>query len=257
VSQITSSETIIRGDREIRQYLAKPETPKAGIIVIHEIWGLNENIKDITNNFAKEGYYAVAPHLYAQDFLNEENIKDTMMKFWSIPADKRSDESYIRQIYENSSETQKKIIDALVTNRENTFKQMMKDLITVYTNLKNSVNKIGAIGFCMGGGLAFQLATEVELDAVTIFYGANPNPIDRISKIKGPILGIYAGEDKNIDAGLPDLLKAVVEYKKDLELKIYPGAQHAFFNNRGPVYNKSAAEDAWERTIRFFSRWLS
>ncbi len=92
--------------------------------------------------------------------------------------------------------------------------------------------------------MAFELATEVELDAVTIFYGANPSPLEKISKIRGAILGIYAGEDRNIDAGLPDLLKAIVEYKKDLELKIYPGTQHAFFNDRGPVYNKDAAEDA-------------
>ncbi|AWR95613.1 dienelactone hydrolase family protein [Acidianus brierleyi] len=258
MSQITSSEVAIRGDREIKEYVASPENPKAGIIVIHEIWGLNDNIKDIVNRFAKEGYYVVAPHLYSQDFMNEENIKSTMTKFWSIPAEKRGDEIYIQKVYESSTDVQKKIIDVLVMNRENTMKQMIKDLVSVYSNLKNTLNKkIGAIGFCMGGGLAFELATEVELDAVTVFYGANPNPLEKISKIKGPILGIYAGEDRNIDSGLPDLLKAIIEYKKDLELKIYPGTQHAFFNDRGPVYNKDAAEDAWNRTIRFFSRWLS
>ncbi|MEM1646676.1 MAG: dienelactone hydrolase family protein [Ignisphaera sp.] len=116
------------------------------------------------------------------------------------------------------------------------------------------VKKVVAIGFCMGGGLAFQLATEVPLDGVIVFYGRNPQPIEAVSKIKGPILGIYAGEDPPINAGLPDLISAIVKYKKDFEMKIYPNAYHAFFNDTRPVYNREAALDAWERVKAFLRR---
>jgi len=177
------------------------------------------------------------------------------MKVWSLPPEKRSDPNAYKELYSSLDETGKKVLELLVLNRQKLEEQMIKDLINAYNYLvSQGYKKIVGMGFCMGGGLAFQLATEVPLDGTIVFYGRNPQPIESIQKIKGPILGLYAGEDPPILAGLPDLVSAVIKYKKDLELKIYPGAYHAFFNDRGRTYNKEAAEDAWERVKNFLRR---
>ncbi|MEM2662045.1 MAG: dienelactone hydrolase family protein, partial [Metallosphaera sp.] len=116
--------------------------------------------------------------------------------------------------------------------------------------------KFGAIGFCMGGGLAFQLSTQVPLDATVVYYGRNPRTLEDIAKIKGPVLAHYAGEDSAINQGVPDMVRAMIQYKKELDMKIYPGTYHAFATEGGQVYNEAAAKDAWDRTVRFFTRVL-
>lgn len=244
-------------DAKIRAFLASPENAKLAVIVVHEIWGLNDNIKDIARRLANEGYMGFAPHLYTrhENVLNQENIQRVMYKVWSIPAEKRNDPSVYNQIISSLDENGKKVVELLVTGRSKLEEQMIKDLIKAYDYLNSQgVKKIVSMGFCMGGGLAFQLATEVPLDGTIVFYGRNPQPLDAIQKIKGPILGLYAGEDPPIVSGLPELISAVIRYKKDLELKIYPNAYHAFFNDKGPSYNKQAAEDAWERVKNFLRR---
>lgn len=242
---------------KIRAFLVSPQNPTLAVIVVHEIWGLNDNIKDISRRLANEGYMAFAPHLYTkyEDVLTPENIQNVMTKVWSLPPEKRTDLNAYRELMSSLDEVGRKVVDLLVINRQKMEEQMIKDLIKAY-NYVNSlgVKKIVSMGFCMGGGLAFQLATEVPLDGTIVFYGRNPQPIEAIERIRGPILGLYAGEDPPINAGLPDLISAVIKYKKDLELKIYPGAYHAFFNDRGRSYNKAASEDAWERVKNFLRR---
>ncbi|BDB98282.1 dienelactone hydrolase family protein [Saccharolobus caldissimus] len=242
---------------KIRAFLASPQNPTLAVIVVHEIWGLNDNIKDISRRLANEGYMAFAPHLYTkyEDVLTPENIQNVMTKVWSLPPEKRTDPNAYRELMSSLNEVGRKVVDLLVINRQKMEEQMIKDLIKAYDYVNSlGVKKIVSMGFCMGGGLAFQLATEVPLDGTIVFYGRNPQPIEAIERIKGPILGLYAGEDPPINAGLPDLISAVIKYKKDLELKIYPGAYHAFFNDRGRSYNKAAAEDAWERVKNFLRR---
>lgn len=242
---------------KIRTFLASAQNTTLAVIVVHEIWGLNDNIKDISRRLANEGYMAFAPHLYTkyEDVLTPENIQNVMTKVWSLPPEKRTDPNAYRELMSSLDEVGRKVVDLLVINRQKMEEQMIKDLIKAYDYVNSlGVKKIVSMGFCMGGGLAFQLATEVPLDGTIVFYGRNPQPIEAIERIKGPILGLYAGEDPPINAGLPDLISAVIKYKKDLELKIYPGAYHAFFNDRGRSYNKAAAEDAWERVKNFLRR---
>ena len=118
-------------------------------------------------------------------------------------------------------------------------------------------DKIGSVGFCFGGGMSINLACHAKLAACTIFYGENPAPIDLISNVAGPVLGIYGGEDQRINASLDQLVKAMAQYKKDFEMRIYPGASHAFFNDTNKItYNPSAAKEAWDRVLRFFARTL-
>ena len=88
------------------------------------------------------------------------------------------------------------------------------------------------------------------------YYGVNPKPIEAVEKIAGPVLAFYAGEDERVNQGIPAVAEAMVRYKKDFAMKVYKGAQHAFFNENRPVYNKAVADDAWELTMQFFNKHL-
>jgi carboxymethylenebutenolidase len=92
--------------------------------------------------------------------------------------------------------------------------------------------------------------------AVVSFYGANPKPLEAVAKIAGPVLGIYAGEDDWVNSGVPAIVESMIKYKKTFEMKLYRGVQHAFFNETMPTYDKSAAEDAWQKALSFFNKYL-
>ncbi|MEM0158520.1 MAG: dienelactone hydrolase family protein [Thermoplasmataceae archaeon] len=249
---------------EMKFFKAEPADGKKhpGILVIQEIWGLTDFIRNFSRKMAKNGYVALAPHLYSRkdqiDLFTEENIMDAMRPFWSIPPEKRGDQNTINETLGKMSENAKKIVQKVMFQRKETEAQMIKDLHSAYEYLFSlgNVGKRGVIGFCLGGGLSFQLSTEREFDATVVFYGANPRNLDHLSKIKGAVLGIYAGEDSNINNGLPSLMEGVVKHKVNFEMKIYPGTFHAFFNDTGMSYHKEASEDAMDRTLRFYRKYL-
>ncbi len=249
---------------DMRVFTAKPDDGKnhPGVLVIMEIWGLTDFIKDVCKRLAQQGYETLAPHLYSRkeqvEVFTEENIMDAMRPFWSLPADKRGDQAAVQEILSKSSETSKKIVNDIMFNRLSTEKNMIKDLEAAYSYFfKDKDEKSrGVVGFCLGGGLAFQLSTQVPFSSSVIFYGANPRSIDDMANIKGSVLGLYAGEDGSINKGLPELLENVVNHKTDFEMKIYPGTYHAFFNHTSMSYNKEASEEAWERMLDFYSRHL-
>lgn len=110
--------------------------------------------------------------------------------------------------------------------------------------------------FCRFRISIFESKYDRKFCATVAFYGANPKPLEAVAKITGPVLGIYAGEDDWINSGLPAIVESMIKYKKTFEMKLYSGVQHAFFNETMPTYNKSAAEDAWERAVSFFSKYL-
>ncbi len=146
------------------------------------------------------------------------------------------------------------------SGREAFEKVMANDLISCTEYLQNlefvRKERIGVTGFCLGGGLAYQISTMFPFGAAVVFYGANPKPLEAVANITGPVLGIYAGEDDTINSGLPAIVESMIKYKKTFEMKLYSGVQHAFFNETMPVYNKSTADDAWERAVSFFSKYL-
>ena len=231
------------------------------IIVISEIWGLTEFVKNVCRRLSGEGYSAIAPDLYSRpddkELFTEENLMDAMRPIWSLPPEKRRDPKAMEELLSKASDKSKKIINSIMLGRETIEKRMVKDLEELYDVInKGSNGKKGVVGFCMGGGLAFQLSTQKQFDASVIFYGANPRNIDDVSRIKGAIFGIYAGEDSSINSGLPTLIDAVVKYKPDFMMKIYPGTFHAFFNDSGMSYHKEAASDAWIKTVSFYEKYL-
>jgi carboxymethylenebutenolidase len=114
---------------------------------------------------------------------------------------------------------------------------------------------IGATGFCMGGGLALTLACDSPLiKAAAPFYGANPEPIDKLQNLQGPVLAIYAEHDAWISAAVREAFQEAMDrFGKKYDVQVYPGTEHAFFNDTRPeVYREAAARDAWGRVLALF-----
>jgi len=214
--------------RKTLGFLARPKQSGTypAVIAIHEIWGLVDHIKDVANRLAREGHVTLAVDLFDRKTVS-----------------KLEDGRQIRQTL-----TEEKILG---------------DLNGAFDHLKTleyvRPDRIGSVGFCMGGGLSLQLACRnQELAAAAIFYGRNPTPIDLVKNIRCPILCNYAGADMGITEQDINLLKqTLVKYGKQFDIKVYPGAPHAFFNDTGERYSPEAAKDAWERTLKFFNKYLN
>ena len=208
-------------------FLARPKNAGRypAVIVIHEIWGVVDHIKDVSRRLANEGFVALAVDLFGGKTISslEEG----------------------RRLREELSE-----------------ERIMEDLKGAFDYLQSleyvQPKRIGSIGFCMGGGLSLLLACHNrELAAAVVFYGRNPSPIDLVKNVQCPILGNYAGADMAIKEADINLLKeALTKYGKVFDLKVYHGAPHAFFNDTRESYRPEAARDAWMRTLDFFNKYL-
>ncbi len=247
---------------EVKAFLVGNRQSKSGIIVIQEIWGLTNFIKNYSRRLAQEGHLVLAPHLYSRreeyELFSEENIAMAMRLFFNIPPEQRGNPSAIQEVLSKANKEQREVVEKLMMDRGNLEERMLKDLEHGYRYLKErfQIEKMGVVGFCMGGGLSFRISTILPFDATVVYYGANPPNLDDISKLKGPFNGIYAGDDSRINAGIPEAIPYFIKYGKQIELKIYPNTKHAFANTDGVAYNKEAAEDAWERASSFFRRYL-
>ncbi len=212
---------------EMKAFLARPEKKEKypAIIVIHEIFGLNAHIQDVTRRFAKEGFLAIAP--------------DALSQAGGTPADGSQAMTLIREL-----------------DAEKTTKNYVAAVKYLETH-PLSTGKVGCTGFCWGGAMTNQVAVNCpSLDAAVPYYGRTPVPED-VPKIKAPLMAHYAGDDARINEGIPAfeeaLKKAGIEYK----IFVYEGAKHGFNNDTGPErYHEQAAKLAWERTIGFFKEKL-
>ncbi len=247
-------------------YLARPpgEGAQPAIVVIHEIFGLVDHTKDVARRFARQGYVAFAPHLFGTpdlaSVMTPEKVRKAMQLMYQLP--RRDPELAKQKIAElpepdriQVGETVGLLLAGLPRDR------FVRDLVAAVQHLRSQSfvrgDRIGCVGFCFGGGLSINLACATDVAACVTFYGENPAPIEKLQNVKGSVLGLYGGEDTRINAGLDALVKAMAEYKKDFEMRIYPGAGHAFFNDAAPErYHKASAADAWERVLRFYARTL-
>jgi carboxymethylenebutenolidase len=252
---------------EMAAYVARPDGGAAraklpGIIVIHEAFGLNAQIKGVTRRFAGQGFATIAPNLFTRngDIMNEKSIEGAMKPLWSLPPEKRNDPAAIQELAKKMPETERKVMEIFFLGREAMEKQMAADLLSCKDYLQRLSDvrgdRLGITGFCLGGGLTYQLSTMYPFSASVPFYGSNPKPLESVAKISGPVLAFYAGEDERVNAGVPSLVEAMLKHKKEFHMKVYKGAQHSFFNETRPVYNREAAEDAWENAVAFFSKHL-
>jgi carboxymethylenebutenolidase len=215
------------GSGTVRGYLAKPANAKgklAAIVVIHENRGLNPYIEDVARRLATEGYVAFAP--------------DALSPVGGYPGD----EDQARDMFAK--------LDAA---------KRTEDLVAAVDYLKlrpDFSGKLGAIGFCFGGGMVNTIATRVpDLAAAVPYYGAQP-PAAEAAKIKSPMLLHYASEDERINAGWPAFDAVLKAHQVPHQAYIYPKTQHGFHNDTTPRYDEAAAKLSWQRTLDFFRQNL-
>ena len=215
------------------------------------------------------GFVALAPDLYSSD--QELEYATHTFEHWryhGIHADsahgKESRRGFCATRVSKQPTERREIIQKLMGKmfggmpKEALARETVGAVDYLSSQLYVKQGKIGSVGFCFGGGISIDLACHAKTAACVIFYGDNPSPIELVEKIQCPVFGIYAGEDMRINPTLDKLVAAMVRYKKDFEMKIYPGVPHAFFNETNKLtFRAEAASDAWDRTLRFFNRTLS
>lgn len=217
-----------QGAGTMRGYLARPKNAAArlpGVLVIHENRGLNPHIEDIARRLALEGYLAFAP--------------DALTPLGGYPGDEDSARELFGQL-----------------NRDT----LINDFVAAYAYLderSDCTGKVGAVGFCFGGGIVNQLAARLpDLDAGVAFYGAQV-PADQAARIKAPLMLHYAGLDERIDAGWPAYEAALKDAGVSYQAFVYDNVNHGFNNDTTPRFDQAAADLAWSRTLAFFEEHLS
>ena len=211
----------------ISGYLVRPKSmgKRPAVIAIHENRGLNPHIEDVARRLAVEGYLAFAPDLL------------------SVKGGTPPDEDKARELH-TKTEREDMIAAALAA-------------VPFMRNHAESTGKVGAVGFCFGGGVVNRMAAgSPDLAAAVPYYGVQV-PADMVPGIKAPLLLQYAETDENINKGIAAYEAALKANNKKYTLNTYAGTQHAFNNDTGAArYNKAAADLAWSRTLAFFAENL-
>ncbi len=207
----------------IRRAAKKSKLP--GVLVIHENRGLNPHIEDVARRLALDGFVTFAP--------------DALFPLGGYPGD----EDKARELFPK--------LDQAKTR---------EDFIAAVAFLKarpECTGKIGAVGFCYGGGMVNYLATRLgdDLSAAVCFYGSAPDMED-VPKIKAPLMVQSAEQDERINASWPEFERALEAANVKYERFLYPGTQHGFNNDTTPRYDAAAAKLAWGRTLAFFEKHL-
>ena len=215
------------GNGRMRGLFVRPANARGrlpGVLVIHENRGLNPHIEDIARRMALDGFVAFAP--------------DALTPLGGYPGD----EDKARELFGK--------LDAAKTRA---------DMVAGANWLKGRKEvrgKIGAVGFCWGGGMVNYLATQLpDLGAGVAFYGSAPT-LEDVPKIKAPLLIVSAEKDDRINAAWPGYEAALKAANVKYERHLYPGTQHGFNNDTTPRYDAAAAKLAWDRTIAFFKKNL-
>lgn len=199
---------------------------RPAVIVIHENRGLNPHIRDVARRLGVEGFLAFAV--------------DALAPLGGTPADE---------------DKAREMIGTL--DRDETLARYAAAVPFLAAHPESN-GKVGAVGFCWGGGMANRLAAAGTSLAASVAYYGMTLPADEVSKISAPLLLHYAGLDERINAGVPAYEEALKKNGKAYELHMYPGANHAFNNDTNAArYDKGAAELAWGRTIAFLKKHLS
>lgn len=218
------------GGRTVNASLALPAATKApALVLIHEWWGLNDHIKAVAAEYAKQGYVALAVDLYDGKV--------------ATPGDRAAARSYMQQTMRNPAQA----VDTLTS--------WMKWL----RNHKRGNGKLGTVGWCFGGGWSLGASIAAPVDATVIYYGVVNRSADDLKRLQGPVLGHFAERDRFINrpmvAGFTKNMKAAG--KSDQLTVHWYDADHAFANPTGARYDKGAAKLSWERTMAFLKKSLA
>ena len=212
---------------KVSGYLSRPKArgKRPAVVVIHQNRGLNPHIEDVARRLAMEGFLALAP--------------DLLSPLGGTPANEEEQLKLFSKIDRNDSTIAVATVSFLKAHAEST-------------------GKVGAIGFCFGGGMVDLMAmNSPDLEAAVAYYGPVPADKSRVKDIRGPLLLHYAGLDVKLNEGIPAWEEALKANNKKYTIHMYEGANHAFNDDTaGPRYNKAAADLAWGRTLAFFKENL-
>jgi len=216
-----------QGNGTIKGYFATPANARGkfpAVLVIHENRGLNPYIEDVARRLALANFIAYAP--------------DGLTSVGGYPGDEQKGAAAFKSV------------DG---------PKMFEDFVASAGWLKShaqSTGKVGAVGFCLGGGICNQLAVRLpDLAASVPFYGRQANAAD-VPKIKAPLLLHYAANDQGVNAGWPAYEEALKANSKTYTACTYENTQHGFHNDTTPRYDEAAAKLAWQRTLEFFNKYL-
>jgi carboxymethylenebutenolidase len=211
------------GGRALKGYLAKPATMSRNtpaIIVVHEWWGLNDNIKAVVDRYAGEGYMVLGVDLFGR----VATTPDTAMVLYQTAM-------------------------ANVPVGE-------QNIAAAVAFLKSQgARKIGSVGYCFGGhwSLRTGLVGGRDINAVVMYYGAPITDPAQVARLQAPVLGLFGALDRGIPVDSVRAMESVMRTaKKSVEITVYPDANHAFANPSGRAYNATVATDAWEKSLAFF-----
>ncbi|NGQ95611.1 dienelactone hydrolase family protein [Brevibacillus sp. SYP-B805] len=259
------------GGTTYRLYAARLErakTPLPVVMVIQEIWGTDAHILDVAERFAKAGYLAVAPDLYAvngerPDSLKEERIEQIKAFLNTLPPSSWHDaaareaalEKQPAQVRDQIRETFAELFGGLTRLPEKL--EILKAVMRFLSEDEESRGqKIASVGYCMGGALSVMLASaEPRLAGAVVYYGNLPAK-EQVAAIQCPVAGFFGGLDERITSQVAGFAAAMEAAGKTFTSHIYEGAHHAFFNDTRPAYHVEASRDAWQKTLSFFHEVL-
>jgi carboxymethylenebutenolidase len=237
------------GGKQFPGYVARPSGEvKGALIVIHEVWGLVNQVKGVADRFAHEGYIALAP-----EFLGEMGITEKL-------AGKLQSELFDPK---RRNQAQPKLRELMTPMRAPGFGEtVLAGVQACFTYLENQEGvkgRIGIVGFCFGGSYSFSLAVhQPKLKAAIPFYGHADFSVEELKNITCPVLAFYGENDERLMTQLPELKINMQQAAVDFRPQVYPDCGHAFFNETNPfAYNKAAADDAWEKTLDFIGKSFS
>ncbi len=208
---------------EAEGYLAVPDRPGPGVLVIQEWWGLVGHIRSVADRFAEAGFTALAPDLFHGEATTSPDEAGKLLMALNVPRAER-------------------------------------DLRGAADHLASvaSGDRVGVVGFCMGGQLALYAAGASDRIGATVdFHGIHPNVHPDFAAIRCPVLGLFAEHDDFVPAGAVETLhRSLTGAGVEADFHTYPGTSHAFFNDERPSFDEAAATDAWGRVLAFLNENL-
>jgi carboxymethylenebutenolidase len=209
-----------------RGYLAEPDQPGPGVVVLQEWWGVDEHIRDICGRFAGEGFLALAPDLFHGETTDQPGEAEQKMMALNMDEAERE----------------------------------MRGAVDYLAEHPNCNGEVGSVGFCLGGGLSVWAASaNPKLGAAVTFYYVMPHGKPDLSRIRAPVLGHFGTADEFVSTDdAKALMQELQEAGVEAAFEFYEGAGHAFFNDtdRLGTYHEEHARNAWRRTVDFFRRHL-
>jgi len=208
---------------------------KGGLLVVHEVWGLTDHIKDVAERFAKEGYYVLAPDLISDTDI-AKHVTPQLQKDLFDPEKRSAIQPKLRELM---APLQAPDFGAKTLAK-------VRSCFNYLYDQPATAKRVAITGYCFGGSYSYNLAVaEPRLKVAVPYYGHADQPADELSKIKCPILAFLGEKDERLMAALPDLKARMSEAGVDFTAQVYPDCGHAFFNDTNPfAYNAAAAKDA-------------